>query len=522
MSFRRLLWIEDLLLPLAVLVLRLCWLWPWLELVRRWVSPHTDAPYLPLGALVILGAGGYIAARQAMRQEAITGAIRAAVIGLGVVVMLVILWSHYAAPVYGFWDMRGVNLLIQEATDWSVGPPPAFLALILGFVFWIQGVRDTTPLSRHEQVWKTFGVGFGALALMLLVVQLDERGMPPGTGAAIWVFFGVGMAALALSALEYAGLGQEKGAAMPGMSRYWLGSMLAVVGGILGIGLILVLLLAPSMIAAAFANLRFLLDWLGAILGVLLVVTAYLVFLIIEPIFNFLREYMEIPEPEEEALDTQSLNQMLDSFWADPSSILPEAVADSLPWVALLLTVVALAVAVTIALRILRGMPEESFVETRESVFSADLLQDQLSSLWQRLIGGNPQAKPDPFLSLEHEEDRRRAVRAIYQEFLAHMQTLGHPRLPQLTPASYGQHVTDILAPTLATAPSSDSRDQAVEILTAGYVQARYGDVAPTPSEVAAVKQAWVSVRATLTTQQAADTTDETQQPDSEQQTKNG
>lgn len=441
MSLKRWHSIDDILLPLAVLTMRLCWLWPWLELLRRWITPYTPISYLPLPTLIVLGIGGYVTARQVLSGESITRLARGVVITLGLAAVAIALWLHYVGGLYALWDIRGFQLLANRATDWSLGPPPAFMGMMVGVLLWVQGVRDANPLSRHEQIWTTFTVGFLAFVAMLLLVQLDDRGAPPGTGAAVWVFFGVGLAALALSALEYAGLGQGKSGAIPGISRYWLGSMLAVVGGILGIGFLLILVIAPGTIAAILGSLRFLLNWLGTILGFIFVVISYLLFLIIEPIFNWIQERMELPEPEEDTIDDQSLEQMMDEYWAEPANVLPQAVTDSLPWVALLLTGLGLVIAVTIALRLMRRKPEESYVETRESVFSADLLQEQLSSLWQRLRGTGDDTGHAPFVSLAGEEDRRRAVRAIYQEFLARMQAAGHPRPRQQTPAAYGKRL---------------------------------------------------------------------------------
>lgn len=501
--------IEDVTLPLTIWVLRFCWLWPWLELLRRWISPQAHGPYLPLAGMVVLGVGGYAIAHHVLSGSEVSRVARAGVIALGLLGLTVILWIHYAGTLFAPWDLQGYRYLGDLATDWTDGPPPAFLAFVLGAQLWIQGVRDATPVSRHEQVWSTFTIGFVAFALMLLIIQLDDRGLPPGTGAALWTFFGAGMAALALSALEYAGLGQDKDAVTPGMSRYWLGSMLAVVGGILGIGVLLVLVLAPDTVAAAFGRFRFLLEWLGTALGFVILVVAYLTFLLVEPIYNYLRARMNWEEPEEDSVDTQSMEDMLESFQTDPTTVMPEALADSLPWMALLLTAAGLAVAVIVALRILRRSTQPSYVETRESVFSADLLQDQLGSLWDRLTGRKAAPAPDPFLSLQHEEARRRTVRAIYQEFLARMQALGQPRAPHLTPAGYGAYIQNMPVFTSSqagagTEPRENGNAGGIEALirtlTEGYIQARYGDAAPSAEEVNAVEQAWAQLQRRLPT----------------------
>ena len=61
-------WLDDGLLPLLVVALRVCWLWPWLILLQRWLAPSTPGDLVPLWALCTLMIGGTLMARVAVAR----------------------------------------------------------------------------------------------------------------------------------------------------------------------------------------------------------------------------------------------------------------------------------------------------------------------------------------------------------------------------------------------------------------------------------------------------------------------
>ena len=51
MTWPRWHWLNDGLIPLLVITLRVCWLWPWLELLRYWLASTAPRPLVPLWAI---------------------------------------------------------------------------------------------------------------------------------------------------------------------------------------------------------------------------------------------------------------------------------------------------------------------------------------------------------------------------------------------------------------------------------------------------------------------------------------
>src|SRR5262249_31068339 len=115
---------------------------------------------------------------------------------------------------------------------------------------------------------------------------------------------------------------------------------------------------------------------------------------------------------------------------------LPPVVPDSYRWFALALLVLAILMVSALILRKVRSAAEESIDETRESILTTTLLQDQLAKLWNMWFGGLA-GKLSPFLSLSGEVETRRIIRQAYQGLLARTSALGHARLRGQTPSEF-------------------------------------------------------------------------------------
>jgi hypothetical protein len=173
----------------------------------------------------------------------------------------------------------------------------------------------------------------------------------------------------------------------------------------------------------------------------------------------------------------------------------PSSTWNALPgewrWVGLALFIAAIGGVFAIVWRRLSAAQNGEIEETRETVFSGELLLAQMLGAWpgwlQRLRSAAP-ALLSPFLSLSGESDTRRVIRQAYQSLLAAAGDRGLARRQNHTPLEYRDRLTHAL-------PGEENH---LAVMTGHYLQARY-DKEPPPKEAAdATRQAWQAVERAL------------------------
>jgi hypothetical protein len=496
---RRCNWLDDGVLPLSIIIMRSCWLVPWFGFLQRWLvapEPHVIASWF-----VVLGlqALGFVVARGALRFPLVRARVLVGVCGLAVVFGG--LWWQFHRTAYSPWDIRWTELWATEMvtwTDWDkVGIPAPFFAFLVFSILWLRGVLDGGRLSlARTEVWRTFAAGFIALAVLLVLARLDPQGDIYGYGG-LWLFFGVGMAALAITGLNESGTldGPEPDTLaaaqnQPHFNRYWATSVGTVIFGVLAIGFALGALIAPDLVARALDSgwvlLRQVILYLWLITSVLLYPLAYVLARLFKPLSDRLTAFqVEMRLEMADRFDPKALTAQ------EPGRIIVE-LPDVLRWVALAVLIIAVALVFGLLLRRLAALGKASDVdEVRESLFSRDLIQGQMSEAWQSLVGRFSRRraeKAQPFLSLAGEMEARRMIREVYQSLLAVAHEQGQSRPPSQTPNEYG--------PTLAELWDVDSH--ALATITESYVQARYASVPPSVEQAHLVVRAWRRILAAV------------------------
>ncbi len=495
MSWLRWRWPSDITLPLLLALLRLCWLWPWIQILHRWLAPSYKPALLSPWLIVGLSLGGTATARWALtRRRSLTEArVWVSSVGIGVIILL--LWWQFARAQYPLWNLRWVIQLGQTLAHWGDEVPPPFIALLAAAYLWLRGVLDGRRPLMHEDVWGAFASGFLTLALLLLLGTVDPRGLPAGTERWMLAFFAVGMTALALSSLEIARrTGRLAAQVQLRLNRYWLISVFSVILGLLGLGLLLSAILTPDIVARALSWTSIILNAIGFVLYYVLLVVSYVFFLILTPLINWLHSLLgstESPEP----MELPDFQRQLEEIQRNSGTAIPPAVAETMRWLGVIGLILVIGLAFALALRRFIGNGQEEVEETRELILSRDLLQEQLSALWQRWLQRfrrAPQAVLEPFLPLEGEPSTRRIIRALYQSLLATARERGHPRVRAQTPIEY-QHMLSAKLPG-SQAPLST--------ITREYIQARYGADPPTDEQVERVREAWERLQALLRAEQ--------------------
>ena len=486
-------WLNDGVIPLLVVLVRMAWMWPWLEMGRRWLTGSAVQPWLPLWSLPLLLLGGLWAARIAGEQERPLATTRAWVAGGSLALILLLLWWHVAARDFALYDLRWFARLVHLLTAWSGEPSPVLLGLLAAAGLWMRGVADATATRTHDDVWRTCATAYAAYALLAVAGQLDSAGLPAGAEQWVMVLVAASLSALALSSLELArsvrAWGSDRGAP-PTMSRDWLVSVAAVIGLMLVVGFGLAALITPGTAAQVLAWVAVPLRWLATLLGYVLLAITYVLFLVLTPLIEWLQDQLserEPPEPQEASGFGQQMEELLRR---SPLELAPAA-EESLRWLGVVGLLIVLAVVIAVLVRYFGRERDDDLDETRETILTGDLLQAQLAALWRRLRAFGRRARTGaltPFLSLEGEEGNRRALRALYQRLLVRVGALGVARPPEQTPRELVGRLT-------ATWPE---QGDAWRIVTEAYQAARYGAVTPAPTLVAGAQAAWSQAETAL------------------------
>ncbi|MCX6044953.1 MAG: DUF4129 domain-containing protein [Chloroflexi bacterium] len=507
-------WLDNGLLPLLLALLRFCWLWPWLGLLRDVLSPSFHQAILSPVLIIALPVISLILARlvasretgpdepHRMRSAGITVQARLGVALAGLLVILVALWWQLYRTEFSVWDRAWPVTLGRTLIHLNANELPAPVLILLALIYlWLRGLLDAMKTLGHDDIWGTFVAGIVMLVLYLVTMAINDFPIAASSINLIVLFFAVGLTALALSGLKITvgldralGRGQRRASKTPALNRYWLLSVTVTVAILLGLGLLVSLLVAPEQVAALLHLVNVVLstvwDWISLVIvaiSYLLFVIGYLVASLLEPLVRWL---MSLLGTDRERQPLQMMSPL-----AAPAPITPTAAAipDIYRWIALGIFGVVVLLIFALVLRRLWAAQTEETDEERESILSADLLQDQLKKLWQKLFGGlRSVATLNPFLSLAGEHDTRRAIRTTYQNLLAAAIERGQARPPEQTPREYQHQLADHLPETTGL----------LTTLTERYNHARYAEEPPAPDAVAEVEQAWKKVQETIAAQE--------------------
>lgn len=487
---------QPLLVGLTQVAMRLCWLYPWIEMVSYSLF-RLDRPFIPLWltGLILLASWGL--ALWATNREAVGPSGQAgfwrwqlSIAGLGLGLLLWLLWWRlYREPktlCYPIWNIDWVEHLVRDLTSWQGVLLPLTLTLMGAYLWW-RGIADGRTPPWHETIFRSFSVGFSWLVALAILSHYWPVFRPPTLWPATLAFVVSALAALALVDLDEVRRRGGGGArALFTVNRYWLFTLLTTIGLITLLGLALSIIAAPSRIAALLTALAPLLDFLARILipviYYLILAIAYLLFLILTPLARALNRLLRFWMP-------QLAQKPFQDRFASQLEQLERGRTQAPPWLGvtvkaafLLLLVGGIGFIFALALRRYTRRDEEGVEETRELIWSPEIMREEWRALIRRLRrrGRKTREAQSPFLPLLGVDRDRRAIRQVYQQLLAWAGEQGLPRPPGATPHEYAAILDDhYAAPEWCT-------------IAHAYTQARYA-VDPLPPElVAQVQGDWL------------------------------
>jgi hypothetical protein len=478
---RRSNWIEAALVPLVAATMRTAWMAPLVAALLGLPLIVPEGVAFPAWLVMALLLGASLLQRLSQRLPQPRAVV--IVVGLGVLVGVPTRLLGWPLTSVASWKT------VLALTDFSIGIPAALVVVVATALLYRHGLMASwgyLPL-----LWRDFVAGVVVLGLLMLggpTVAPGRDELP--LWDAMLLFLVSGLAALALLAVLEA-VASEGARATPSvlgrgkaaLNRHWLAAVSSLMLTVILLGLILAQVLSPQTLAALGRVFGPLAWAVGQVVLLLISALAYVIFWLLGPLLAMLQKRQG--EPVKPLNMGRPLGEQLSELERTATTF-PATVEAVLRGVLVLLLLGGVIALFALAWRKRHSEGEGGVIEERESVWSKQLLLDQLRAL----LGHKPPATMGPaFLALDAPEEPRQAIRLLYQQLLSLAQTLGHPRAPGVTPLAHQHRLEQVLP----------RQRGALATLTALYLRARYAEEARTPAEVDKARQALAAIEAEAT-----------------------
>ena len=463
-------WIDDGLLPYALAIMRATWIGLLVHLWSRGTMPYRPDLVTPLMVFGLLAASTACVQFGAYLIRTTWRAVLLVVLGgLGGIALTLYLGLGTDRPV--IWELRWFTLLTRD-------PVTTILTLLIAVWLWWWGIRTGCGRVYYDLLTANFTCGILMLALGAVVVYATRVIPLLHVLLAFIVFFVIGLGTMAIANLQSTRHfeGSRSDQVLP-VNRYWLGTVVVVIGAVLLVGLLVGQLFTFGPLTWVLAKLAILWEWLAWLLLRVFVPVSYALF----KLFEWITRLVHLGgNPTDQLLPKAPASfaeQFKDLQPGHPS--IPPQVYVGLQALAGILVVAVIVFIFVLAFRRFKTLLEEDVEETREIIFSMDLLRKQLAQLFGRKNKGNSTV-PEAFVAVLGD-DPRAQIRRTYQALLAWAAERGVARRPGQTP---GEHM-------LLMNHALPAYAEPISIITAAYVQARYGIDSIRVADAEHVRQAW-------------------------------
>jgi len=448
-------------LPLGLVLIEYCWLYPWILLATGGFYGAVPVPLLPPWSAFLLLAGGFVTVRLALSRPWALSTARAVVVGTGLALGLgVVKMTYY--PGVAAYDPRWITALLRAAHDALPVVLPEVMAALLATLLWWRGIVLGEREFSHFEVERAFrrGVGWTVFFVILFVIYGDARGFAAAASAPGYLLGFFSSALMLLAVTRLLAIWQENQADQAqalAANRHWLLLLVGVVG----------VILSGAAFLSGLLNVQFrpvVLQWLRPLAPVVEVIflALFAVALVIAKAIIFALSHLPWRPVRFDPRGT--LQQPFSALIRD----LPPRVVSGARWGVVLLVIAVLTVLVAIAIVRARRKPRKGDEDERESVWDARSLLAGMGQAWRSLWERRPAAPG------EVDHPAVTAIRAIYRELLRIGRRLGAPRGAAETPYEYRPRLNGVL-------PASAGE---VAALTEAYVRVRYSAHHPTEEEV--------------------------------------
>ena len=484
-------WLAVVIYPLAVLLMEVFWVYPWLVWLGNWPMFAEKRPVLSLASVIITLAISLLVTRMVLRKKR-WSLLRSqfVIIGGGVVAILLVLGADYSAG-YGFLSGRWFAHTGQALGTTFDNPQTIVLALPVLIYLWWRGIILGQTTSYFRDIYRTFILGMAALILLIIIWQISSASgdfVRPGTeiGLNVIAFFFFGLMAIAICHLYLMRSTMPREEAARTSVWRWLPIMLGVIGGMVLVGLGMASIFSPELFESIGHGFRAVTDFFSKMLNYILVPFSYIfdfIFWILRFLLNLLRG-----DPIQQEGAT---GNMTNPNWPEVApKEMPPWVTEAIKWfvVALIIGVVIFILAKAIS-RYRERHALEDIDESNESLFSWRGLRDDLKELLG-MLGNRFKKKPSaiPQYRFDENETKRLQIREIYRHLQWEAGRSGIPRRRHETADEYANHLK-------REVPDSS---MPLDDITRTYESVRYGENIVPEEQVENANRLWTTLRGLL------------------------
>jgi len=477
-------WLDAALTPLAVILMEMGWVYPWIAWLGKLSVPVSQRPPLSLVSLILLLGAAFLVTRLFLGRRWSLSWIRLSIITCGLIAIFMVVRLEYSnglGLLDGVWFVQTASVLLNSFSH----PHPIVIALAAGVYLWWRGISWGRSPLYFDHIYRSFLIGFIALVVLILVWGASPlKNLISTIGLYVAGFFFCGLTALALTnmrAIREEVKGKE-GAALV-FSRRWLTIIVGVIGGIVLLGIGAASIFSADFVALLGRLLSLASDLLFKLLGYLLIPLVYLaagLIYVAEFFINLFRQ-----EPVTQPFSTGNLTGITGLPQVVTKALPPEAIL-ALKWGFFSLVIAGVLFLLFRAIFHYRPYrSKDDAEEIDESLWSWEGFMADVRlffSLLRQRFGQRAAAKaPVPSPYPWGEVESRLDIREIYRRLLWQASHLRMARQHHETPYEYAERLGQ--AVPQGSAPLSE--------LTRLYINVRYGDLEAEANQVDYANSLW-------------------------------
>ncbi len=492
-------WIAVALSRIAVILMEVLWVYPYLVWAGQWQALDLQRAPLSLASLIFLLSASFLVTRFFLSRRWSLLWVQLSVVSCGLVAIFIVVRVEYGAGfelLSGQWFVHTAQIFANSFSQLH----PMVIACVTAVYIWWRGIMQGRAPLYSGNIYRSFLAGIAALIILIIVWRASLGtgsfgNLTSAVGPYVAAFFFFGLAALALTNLQTIQQRMLPEETVRTFNRRWLPILFGVAGGIVLVGVGVASAFSPEFLALLARLFDSVVELLRQGLRYLLIPLEYVAagfFYAMQFIANWLTggKPME-PFAIADLAPPQKPTEITSS------GTFPVVAVLAIKWC--LFAAIVIAVIILLARALSRHRTDRAkadIEEVHESLWSwggfmADLHQF-LSMIWGRFIRkGKEPVTASPVPSWHPEEDDPQGVlgiREIYKHLLWEASRSRIARRLYETPYEYATRLGQAVP---------DGSGQLGK-LTDLYINTRYGDRKPRDKQVNYANSLWKVLRGLL------------------------